>query len=108
MSNAIEFVAFQLKKSVSRATFLPVSDRFAREFLARQPGYISRKLLSKDDLWADMVLWETEADHLNAMEASKEDAAAAEYLSMLNLSAKGSFYHLFSVEKTYDEPDALA
>ncbi|MDL2293535.1 hypothetical protein LJC60_02775 [Ruminococcaceae bacterium OttesenSCG-928-D13] len=102
MSNAVEFVAFKLKKSVSEAEFMPVSDKFNSDFLAKQKGYISRKLLLKGDMWADMVLWETEADHLNAMEASREDAVAAEYMSMLNLSAKGSFYHLFSVEKTYD------
>lgn len=102
MSNAVEFVAFKLKKSVSEADFLPVSDKFNREFLAGQKGYISRKLLSKGDMWSDLVLWETEADHLNAMEASKSDTVAAEYLSMLNLSAKGSFYHLFTVEKDYD------
>ena len=82
--------------------FLPISDKFNREFLAKQKEYISRQLFSTGDMWADLVLWETEADHLNAMEASKEDTVAAEYLSMLNLSAKGSFYHLFSVEKNYD------
>jgi heme-degrading monooxygenase HmoA len=102
MSKAIEFVAFKLKKNVSKEAFFPISEMFTREFLAKQPGYLSRKLLSKGDMWADLVFWETEADHLNAMEASKKDAAAAEYLSMLNLSAKGSFYHLFAVEKSYD------
>ncbi|MDL2274286.1 hypothetical protein LJC34_07095 [Oscillospiraceae bacterium OttesenSCG-928-G22] len=102
MPNAIEFVAFKLKKSVSRDEFMPVSDRFTREFLEKRKGYISRKLLSKGDMFADLVLWETEADHLNAMEASREDAVAAAYLSMLNLAAKGSFYHLFAVEKEYE------
>ncbi|MDL2232525.1 hypothetical protein LJC63_02960, partial [Ruminococcaceae bacterium OttesenSCG-928-L11] len=96
------FVAFKLKKSVSEAAFLPVSDKFTREFLTRQKGYISRQLLAKGDMWADLVFWETEADHLNAMEASREDPVAAEYMSMLNLSAKGSFYHLFSVKKEYE------
>ncbi len=102
MSKALEFVAFKLKKSTSETDFLPVSDKFTSEFLAKQKGYISRKLLLKGDIWADLVLWETKADHLNAMEAASEDAVAAEYLSMLNLSAKGSFYHLFSVEKDYE------
>ena len=102
MSRAIEFVAFKLKKAISMTEFLPVSDKFNSEFLAKQKGYISRRLLSKGDMLADLVLWETDTDHLNAMEASKEDAVAAEYLSMLNLSAKGSFYHLFSIEKNYD------
>ena len=102
MSKAIELVAFKLKKNISMTEFLPVSDKFNCEFLAKQKGYISRQLLSKGDMLADLVLWETEADHLNAMEASKEDPVAAEYMSMLNLSTKGSFYHLFSVEKNYD------
>ena len=102
MSKAIEFVAFKLKKNGSEAEFLPGSDKFNRKFLTKQKGYISRKLLSEGDMWADLVLWETEADHLNALEASKEDEAAAEYMSMLYLSAKGSFYHLFSVKKNYD------
>lgn len=102
MNTAVEFVAFKLKKDVSEAEFSPVSDTFNREFLARQKGYISRKLLLNGDMWADLVLWETEADHLNAMEASKEDPFAAKYMSMINFSAKGSFYRLFSVEKTYE------
>lgn len=102
MQNAIEFVAFKLKKSVTPAEFMPVSDKFNRDFLEKQKGYISRRLLSKGDMLADLVLWETEDDHLNAMEVSKTDPVAAEYMSMLNLSAKGSFYHLFSIEKDYE------
>ncbi|MDL2288246.1 hypothetical protein LJC32_02575 [Oscillospiraceae bacterium OttesenSCG-928-F05] len=101
MSTAIEFVAFKLKKSVSMSDFMPVSDKFNRAFLEKQKGYISRQLLSKGDMLADLVLWETEADHLNAMGMSRTDPVAAEYMSMLNLSAKGSFYHLFTVEKEY-------
>ena len=101
MANNIEFVAFKLKKSVSESEFRLISDKFNSEFLEKQKGYVSRKLLTKDDLWADMVIWETEEDFQNAMNASKEDAAATQYLSCLNLSAKGSFFHFFNIEKSY-------
>ena len=103
MSNCIEFVAFKLKKGISEQEFRLVSDKFNIEFLAKQKGYISRKLLTKGEIWADLVVWETEEDFQNAMKVSKEDAAAALYLSHLNLSAKGSFFHLFSVDRSYTE-----
>lgn len=102
MSTAIEFVAFKLKKSVSEEEFFHVSDAFACNFLTKQKGYISRQVLCKGNLWADLVIWETEADHLNAMDASQTDPAAAAYISALNLSAKGSFYHLFTVKRSYN------
>lgn len=102
MNKAIEYVAFRLKKGVTVEEFIPVSDKFNEEFLKKQRGYISRRILQDGELWADLVLWETADDHLNAMESSKQDAAAGEYLSMLNLSAKGSSYHLFSSVKSYD------
>ena len=103
MSNSIEFVAFKLKKGVSESEFRLVSDKFNEEFLAKQKGYISRKLLTKSEMWADLVFWETEDDCHNAMKVSKEDAIAALYLSHLNLSAKGSFFYLFSVDRSYKD-----
>lgn len=102
MNEAIDFVAFKLKKSVSEEQFMPVSDNFNSGFLKKQKGYISRRLLKKGDTFADLVLWECEQDHLDAMEASKTDPVAAEYMAHLNLSAKGSFYHLFSTARGYD------
>lgn len=103
MSYAVEFVTFKLKKSVSMEDFLPISDKFNLEFLKKQPGYISRKLLIQDDILADLVLWNQASDHLNAMDKSKEDPVAREYFSMLNLSAKGSSYRLMTQVKAYDE-----
>lgn len=102
MPNSIEFVSFKLKKGVAVPEFHLISDKFNSDFLSKQKGYISRKLLTKGEMWADLVVWETEEDFQNAMKASKEDVVAAEYLSHLNLSAKGSFFHLFCVEKNYD------
>lgn len=100
MSNAIEIASFNLKEGLSVSDFMIVSDRFQSEFLAKQKGYISRKLLVKDDMWADLIVWETADDFPKANEAARDNSAAVEYLSCL-MSAKGSFFHLFTVEKSY-------
>ncbi|MDL2300177.1 hypothetical protein LJC01_00840 [Clostridiaceae bacterium OttesenSCG-928-D20] len=103
MQNAIEYVSFKLKKGVSASDFLAVSDEFNKEFLQKQKGYISRKILQDGETWADLVLWESAEDHLAAMEVSKTSEAAGKYVSMLNLAAKGSSYHLYSAVKSYGE-----
>lgn len=102
MNTAIEYVAFRLKKDVTEEAFIPVSDRFNEEFLKKQKGYIARKILKDGDIWADLVLWQEAADHINAMKVAEYDEAARAYLSMLNLSAKGSSYHLYESIKSYD------
>jgi hypothetical protein len=100
-NNVVEFASFHLKKGVSVPDFLIVSDKFQSGFLGTQKGYISRKLLVKGEMWADLVIWETMDDVQNAMKASRKDAVAAEYLSLLKLNGKGSFCHFFNVEKSY-------
>ena len=97
MSNAVEFVSFNLRKGKPVSEFLLVSDKFNREFLSRQKGYISRKLLVDDKKWADYVLWETVEDVQNAYIAANEDAVACEYVSfMIGISGR-----IYSIEKTY-------
>ena len=83
MPNVVEFASFNLKKGASVSDFLLASDKFNREFLSVQKGYISRKLLRGGEIWADSVLWETMEDALKAFKAADEDAAACEYMSFL-------------------------
>lgn len=99
MSNAVELVTFNLKKGVSVADFLLASDKFNSEFLTKQKGYISRKLLVDGEKWADFVLWETIEDIQNAYKIAEKDATAFEYLSCISEnSCNGNF---FSIEKSY-------
>ena len=98
MNNAIEFVTFTLKNGESVPDFLIASKKMNDDFLTTQKGYISRKLLSKDDMWADIVLWETMEDALYAAEVCNENDSAVEYFSFIeNVDL---FYH-FSVEQNY-------
>lgn len=99
MSNAVEFVAFNLKEGISVSDFLLVSDKFNAEFLSKQKGYISRKLLLEGEKWADFVLWETVEDIQNAYKAAEKDRVACEYVSCLDPNnCKGNF---FTIEKDY-------
>jgi hypothetical protein len=99
MVNVIEFASFHLKEGASVSDFLLVSDHFNKEFLSKQKGYISRKLLHREKLWADSVLWETMEDALKAFKVADEDAVACEYMSYMDHSSV-KVLHL-PVEKSY-------
>ena len=99
MSNAVEFVSFKLIEGTSVPDFLLASDKIDKEFLSVQKGYISRKLLSDGELWADLVLWETMDDALNAANVFEGNAAAYNYFSFLD--NKSVDMRHFSVEKSY-------
>lgn len=99
MSNAVEFVTFKLKKGVCIPDFLLISDKMNKDFLSVKKGYISRKLIVNGELWADLVLWETMEDALNAAKSTEENAAAYEYFAFLD--EKSCDMKHFSVEKDY-------
>ena len=106
MPYVIEFAKFYLKKDVSVPDFLAVSDTFNEGFLSKQAGYISRKLLTDGEMWADLVLWDTMEEAKEAIRVSQHDPIARAYVSMLRLNGKGCTFRHFPVEKTYG--DALS
>ncbi|MCL2863025.1 MAG: hypothetical protein FWE54_02910 [Methanimicrococcus sp.] len=91
MSNVVEFVTFKLKKGVSEQQFLEASDELNVNFLALQKGYISRKLIRTGETWADIVLWETMDDAMNAMTEANKRASAVPCPKYLD--------YLFSIEE---------
>jgi len=97
MHNAVEFVSFNLKEGASAEDFLLASDKMNDGFLAKQKGYVSRKLLVKDEIWADWVLWETMDDALNAADAFGKNEADCEYMSFIENCSMSHFL----VEKSY-------
>ncbi len=99
MTNIVEFVTFKIKKEASTQNFLLASDKFQIEFLDKQKGYISRKLLANEEKWADLVYWETMDDAQNAIKACDKSAVTDEYMSFLDGNTV-EFDH-FSVEVDY-------
>ena len=100
MANVIEFVSFKLKKGTSDQQFLEASDVINKGFLALQKGFISRKLLKKDDTWADFVIWETMDDAMNAVKAAeKANPADIQYFMYIQQSSCDMKH--WTVEKSY-------
>ena len=86
MSNVVELVLFKLKEGVSEQHFLEASDEINTGFLSLQKGYISRKLVKKDDTWADIVLWETMEDAMKAIEVSCQGSIPKSYFECIEES----------------------
>jgi aspartate/tyrosine/aromatic aminotransferase len=69
MANVIELVTFKLKEGVTEEHFLTASDEVNTGALSLQKGFINRKLVKNEDIWVDIVLWETMDDAMNAAKA---------------------------------------
>ena len=103
MPHVVEFVTFYLKKKVAVSDFLNMSDKFNKEFLSKQKGYVYRQLLADGEMWADMVVWETMDDAKTAISVSFNYVIAREYVAMLSFNEKGCSLRHFSVEKEYTQ-----
>ena len=86
MSNVVEQVLYKLKKDVSEKQFLTASDKCNAGFLSLQKGYINRKLVKRDDTWADIVLWETMEDAMNAAKAAEQSSAGRPFFECIDVS----------------------
>jgi hypothetical protein len=100
MPNVVKYASFGLKDGASVPDFLLASDKFNSECLSAQKGYISRKLLSYGERWADSIIWETANDAQNAEKAVGENVFAGEYLAFID-GEKGVDFHEFLIEKSY-------
>ena len=83
MSKAVMLIAFKLREDASAAEFLQASDKVQEDYLSKCKGYISRILFVNDDIWTDMLVWETMADAEKAIMESQENASAAEFGSFI-------------------------
>jgi hypothetical protein len=93
----VTFVSFKLQKDASESAFLNASDKMDSQ--EREGDIeISRKLLVKKDLWADMIFWTSTEGPKLAAEYEQSDAVIQEYLSFIG---SVTFHRHFSVEKTF-------
>ena len=100
MSNAVFFNSYKIKKSSSVPEFLQTVDDLVREYVSKQPGFISMALLSNDEMWADFGIFETMED-AKRFESGGDgpNEFAEKFYSFLNFSTCKS--RMFSVEKDY-------
>lgn len=101
MPNIVEMPAFTIKKGISESDFLIAHERFNREFMSKQEGYISHKLLKNGERWFDLAIWES----MEAMEKAFKDiyanTAAAEYIALIEQIGADDDIPIFAVVKNY-------
>ena len=88
MAKVVELVQFKINDNSKEAYFLGASLNFEKDFLKKQPGFISRNLIrTEDGVWGDMAVWENNdfAMHVNA--AMEKNKAAGAYFSFINSSS---------------------
>lgn len=99
MPNVVFFNSYKLKKGASVPDFLLAVEKLNDEYISKQKGYISFKLLVDDETWADSTTFETMDDAKSFAGACEPNEFAEKFYSFLNLnSCKSNF---FCVEKDY-------
>ena len=99
MSNAVMFISYKLAKDVSAQDFLLASEKVNNDFMSKQKGYVSWKVLADGDTWADLLTWKTKEDADNAMAAGGADADNQKFFAMLD--PESVKMQIFTVEKSY-------
>ena len=99
MSNAVMFISYKLAKDVPVQDFLLASEKVYNDFMSKQKGYKSWKVLVDGDMWADLLTWETKEDAESAMAAGGANADNQKFFAMLNQESVKM--QIFTVEKSY-------
>jgi len=101
MPNVVFFNTYKLRKGASVPDFLLSIDKLINEYVSKQKGYISCKLLADGDTWADYAIFDT-MDNLNSfLESSQHDSneLAEKFYSFLDFDTCKSI--IYTVEKSY-------
>ena len=99
MQNAVMLITYKLAKDVSAQDFLLASEKVKDDFMSKQKGYISWKVLADGDMWADLLIWETKEDAGNAMAAGGANADNQRFFALLDPETVKM--KIFNVEKSY-------
>jgi len=99
MSNAVFINSYKLKKGTSVPDFLLAVDNLVNEYMSKQKGFISFKLLVDGDTWTDIGVFETMEDAKNFENPGSVNEFAEKFYSFLNFNTCKS--NTYSVERSY-------
>ena len=97
----IEMPSFKLKSGVTEQDLLLAHERFRNEFLLKQKGYLSHKLLFDNEKYFDLVVWETLEDARNAFAVVNENPAAIALVDFIDETYTDDKIPLFTIVKSY-------
>jgi hypothetical protein len=80
----VEWAPFRVRAGVDDATVLAASEALQRDFLASQPGFVSRELLrGADGQWVDLVYWRDEESANAVIPAIARSSACQAYFHLM-------------------------
>jgi hypothetical protein len=80
----VEWAPFRLASGATETDLLEASDRFQRDFLKHQPGFLRRELLrGRGAEWVDLVLWRDQASADAIMAAAITSPHCAGYFQVM-------------------------
>ena len=100
MPNIVFFNSYKLKKGASIPDFLSAVEKLNNEYISKQAGYLSFKLMADGDTWADSTTFATMEDAQSFAGACEPNEFAEAFYSFLDPNSCES--HFFSVEKSYE------
>ncbi|AZO27681.1 MULTISPECIES: antibiotic biosynthesis monooxygenase [Mesorhizobium] len=84
----VEMAKINLAVGKSEAELVAASERFQREFLGRQPGFLRRELLRLyEGNYLDLVHWRSAADARAVMEHAMESPQCQAYFAVMAMDA---------------------
>jgi heme-degrading monooxygenase HmoA len=112
MKNAvIEVATIRLEPGRTEADLLEASERFQNEFLAAQPGFLSRDLVRRENgEFADIVRWESMEAAAAIMEKVAHSQACLRYFSVMATNPEDPTEGVahYGVIATYGTDETLA
>ena len=101
MPHIMEMPKFKIKQGVSEEEFLQAHDRFNREFMAKQQGYVSHSLVRQKDTWFDVAVWDSEESKNKAFKEIYDSKVAMDFVQLIDESGSDDEIPLFTVIKDY-------
>ncbi len=84
----IELTTFKINKGVTSADFVKSAEQMQKDFLSKQKGFIKRTLSqSGDTLWTDIVYWENEEMHGNALKLAEKTPQIMPFMEKIDFSS---------------------
>jgi len=103
MKEAVFFNSYKLKEGASISEFLAAVEEVKNEYISKQKGFISYKLLVDGDKWADLTTFESLDDakqfgERNKAKGSEINKYSLIFYSFINILTCRS--HYFTIEKS--------
>jgi hypothetical protein len=100
MANVVSFNTYKLQKGANVPDFLLATETLIKEFISKQKGFISSKMLVDGEIWADFTIFETLDDLKTFVPLCNKNDLAKKCYSFMDFGTLKS--HVFLVEKVFN------